>query len=401
MSKGYIQRAILASSETHRTGHLVLKELKREKDTVNVSKPRTSRAENVSAGLPLGWRDGRTSAFFHKLSAELEKMWQNDTGKVRDGKIVIAVSTMLKELKNIYNEGAIVDTHTYATVVERFFRWKQYRSVLQLGAVMRAEHVIPTRATYIYLIIASSREQPQYCKLWWQRACNDGHHSLYEMAVPPLIRSLGAMNKEEEAWGVFKGAWSAGVRLHRDAYHELLFCCKDAKTSGRVWSMMKEANITMDTMTLNLVLRACSFSSDVESALSIYEEARSLGITPRLETYRALISLYFKAGMLDEAIGVIATMSDNSVRPDCPTLERVLGACCDATTGKECKYYKLAELLFCQILQTYGRTHKAYTNMLQAAIAAGDRDTAVRLKGEMEAAGYALPVEMAHALVDG
>eukprot|EP01064_Diplonema_japonicum_P024935 TRINITY_DN3574_c0_g1_i1.p1 TRINITY_DN3574_c0_g1~~TRINITY_DN3574_c0_g1_i1.p1 ORF type:complete len:409 (+),score=38.97 TRINITY_DN3574_c0_g1_i1:514-1740(+) len=384
MNKKYIQNAVNTASVKHRTGASLLKHLRREKDTVlYTSKSKTSRRETVADGYALGWRSSRSAAYLVHLSAELEKGWKREMHeREKETKMSIAVSVLLKELQKLYREGAIVDQYGYAIVIERMFRWKKYRGVLQMGRLLRKERLMPTRVSYLYFILASSEVDPENCAVWTERANADGY-SIDDQALAPQLRALSKLGKEKEAWVLYKSARAAGTRMGTAEYHALLYCCTAYAAAQTVWDMMRSSKIGMNSMTVNLVLRACIASVDVQGAENILCKAAEAHIKLNIQTFRALMTLNLKAGRTDEALRILVDMAEHGIQADRQTQVRALKAACDAVTGRDCRYYVLA----CDIYEGYLEHNKpflqVYTHLMSVAVNVGDRSFVSRLEGDM------------------
>ncbi|XP_074310704.1 putative pentatricopeptide repeat-containing protein At5g40405 [Silene latifolia] len=112
------------------------------------------------------------------------------------------------------------------------------------------------------------------------------------------------------------------------AFSSLIFGLSNHGLSGRaieLFQRMQDEGVSPNRVTFICVLTACSKMGLVDEGLKIFESMKDrYGIEPGVEHYGCLIDLLARAGMLEEAVQVVKSMS---MMPDSYVLGALLHAC--------------------------------------------------------------------------
>jgi pentatricopeptide repeat protein len=100
----------------------------------------------------------------------------------------------------------------------------------------------------------------------------------------------------------------------------------------KVWDMMKERNVELDTKSYNAKLQGLVVRNMIEDAAALIEVMEKDGPRPDTECYNALIKGYSKQGRLDDAKKVfddLVEMTGNDrPKPDTFSYNELIKGCC-------------------------------------------------------------------------
>ncbi|CAN1166475.1 Pentatricopeptide repeat-containing protein At5g66520 [Linum perenne] len=91
-----------------------------------------------------------------------------------------------------------------------------------------------------------------------------------------------------------------------------------------LFEMMKEEGVQPNEMTFTGILHACAFNGLVEQGRRCFEMIKEYGLEYRIQHYGCMVDLYGKAGLVEEAYGVIMTME---LEPSAVVWGSFLSAC--------------------------------------------------------------------------
>ncbi|KAL6861870.1 hypothetical protein ACP4OV_017570 [Aristida adscensionis] len=159
------------------------------------------------------------------------------------------------------------------------------------------------------------------------------------------------------------GCLAAGVAL--DLLHEV-----------------RQAGLRPDVITYNTLISACSHSSNLDDAVTVFEEMIAAECRPDLWTYNAMVSVNGRCGKVDEAERLFRELVEKGFVPDAVTYNSLLYAF--AKAGDVEKVEHICEEL---VKAGFKKDEITYNTMIHMYGKMGRIDLAVGLYDEMRAMG--------------
>lgn len=216
------------------------------------------------------------------------------------------------------------NTITWSSMIGAYVQHEQGNDAFRLYARMHQECIKPDRITYISILdvcasMAALAEGEQvHVEVVMEAYESD------DVVGTALISLYGKCGSLEAAWAVFNKmsvqgvvTWNALIAGYAQHGH--------GKVTLELFYQMQDAGVRPTEVTFISVLNACSHAGLVkEGRHCFYTMSQKYGITASTDHYGCMVDLLGRAGLLDEAEGLINSMLD---QPTAVTWMSLLGAC--------------------------------------------------------------------------
>lgn len=185
-------------------------------------------------------------------------------------------------------------------------------------------------------------------------------------------------NKDVFVWS----SMIAGLAMHG--------CGKDAVN---LFKKMQEAKVKPNAITFTSLLSACSHSGLVDEGRDFFNQMEPVyGVVPRIKQYSCLVDVLGRAGHLEEAVGLIESMS---IPPEAPVWGALLGAC--RLHGN----LDYAEWACSKLLELEPENHGAYVLLSNMYAKSGKWDKVSELRKLLRSSGLKKEPGCSSVEVDG
>lgn len=182
-------------------------------------------------------------------------------------------------------------------------------------------------------LVGESREKsllqrisPDILQLFPRLTCKTQSHFLqvfHRMSDYPSFTYLGKQLLELMT--------ERGVRANAMCYTSLIKICTvsdDLDSALAVWELMKQRQVRPDVHVFTSLLAACAIKrGNEEKAEALLKEMEQFGVEPNLHLYSALIDVYAKTTNISRAFATLEAMVQKDMRPNVWTFSTLIDAC--------------------------------------------------------------------------
>lgn len=262
----------------------------------------------------------------HSLASQLlDETPRWDFGLISTN-LMIAAFIKIGEIniaKKIFRKMPTCDVVTWNTIISGCVKNSHSQEALRIFQKMLKSNVEPDAFTFSSVIAACARLGARDCAEWIHNLMIEKCISLNYILGAALIDMYSRCGRIEKAKEIFKtieknevSIWN--TMINGFAIHGLAF---DAIS---IFSSMPVEKISPDSITFVGILTACSHCGLVEEGRKYFDMMRCHSIEPQLEHYGAMIDLFGRAGLLNDAYAMI---KDMPMEPDVVIWRSLLSAC--------------------------------------------------------------------------
>ncbi|XP_020526010.1 pentatricopeptide repeat-containing protein At4g21065 [Amborella trichopoda] len=298
-------------------------------------------------------------------------------------------SSSYVEALQVFDEMPERDVVSWTSMMACWAQAGELGSALRAFGLMLRAGVRPTRATLLSLFGACA----QACFLPFGQALHAYTVHTFAPCLPlstTLLEMYAKCGLIDEALKLYNGlgaeslqAWTAMVLalgIHGRG-EEVLALFRETENDER----------KMDGKAFTAVLSACSHLGLVERGREYFERMeREYNVKRGMEHYGCMVDMYGRAGMVDEAYGVIMGMP---MEPNPVILRSFMGACMAHGVGERlgfmgaCMGHGVGEKVGRQLLEGEPSLGKNYVLVANVCARAGRWDLVEELRGEMREKG--------------
>ena len=194
--------------------------------------------------------------------------------------------------------GVAPNTFTYSALISAFERGEQHGAALALLRHMDGAGVVPNEVTYCALTLAAARGG-----------------------------SFGELRR------LYTRMKARSVRADLTTCNTVLATCARTPHGARAqitlntFNLMREAGLTPNTVSFNVLISACERGGEWERALDCYDSLKLAGLSPDLITFNTLISVCAKGGQWAAAEECFKRMLQEGLAPKTITFNALISAC--------------------------------------------------------------------------
>lgn len=181
-------------------------------------------------------------------------------------------------------------------------------------------------------LVGESREEsllkrisPDILQLFPRLTCKTQSHFLQvfrKMSDYPSFTDLGKQ--------LLNFMTDRGVRANAMCYTSLIKICttsSDLDSALAMWELMKQRQVRPDAHVFASLLAACASQCNVEKAEELLKEMEQFEVEPNVYVYSALIDVYAKTTNISRAFATLDAMMQKDVRPNVWTFSTLINAC--------------------------------------------------------------------------
>lgn len=257
----------------------------------------------------------------------VRKGFQSDSRLLTTLMDLYATCGSMLHAEQLFDEMAVRDVVAWNVLISCYVHNCRTKDALVLFDLMQDPHygLEPDEVTCLLLL--------QACAHLGAVECGERVHSYIEEhsygGVLNLRNSLVALYSKcgsvDKAFKVFNGTSDKNVVTWTAIISGLAMngCGWDALEA---FSEMQRSGVTPDEQTFTGVLSACSHCGLVDQGLRFFDSMKTeYSIVPNLHHYGCMVDLLGRAGLLDQAYGLI--VEAKSIKPDATIWRTLLGAC--------------------------------------------------------------------------
>lgn len=246
------------------------------------------------------------------------------------------------------------DVVSWNSMIGGFVRNARFDEALRFFREMLSSKVEPDKFTFASVIYGCARLGALNHAYWVHNLIIEKKIELNFILSAALIDMYSKCGKIQMAKEVFDtvqrndvSVWNAmisGVAIHGLA-----------PDASAIFTKMEMFNVLPDSITFLGLLTACSHCGLVEEGCKYFDHMRSrYSIQPQLEHYGAMVDLLGRAGHIEEAYGLITSMT---MEPDVVVWRALLSAC------RTFKRLELGEVAIANISRLMGGDYVLLSNM--------------------------------------
>ncbi|XP_038683772.1 pentatricopeptide repeat-containing protein At5g50990 [Tripterygium wilfordii] len=226
--------------------------------------------------------------------------------------------------KKVFHSMHVRDIVTWNSMVGGYVKNGQFEEAFRLFQKMLSSNIEPDKFTFASIISGCARLGALDRALWVYGLMIEKRIELNAILISAVIDMYSKCGRIQTAKDIFESVprndvciWNAminGLAIHGFGLDAIL-----------VFSKMEVENIFPDYITFIGLLTACSHCGLVEEGQKYFDLMTSrYSIQPRLEHYGAMVDLFSRAGLLDEAYLMVEAMP---MEPDNVIWRTILSAC--------------------------------------------------------------------------
>ncbi|KIK67115.1 hypothetical protein GYMLUDRAFT_54959 [Collybiopsis luxurians FD-317 M1] len=187
--------------------------------------------------------------------------------------------------------GVPLQERHFAPLIEAFVNADQIKEAFMAVDIM-LESISPLPSTFLPILHKVRKNTDTFDSTW---ALLDEIHkekplNVYSLNI--LVQAAVALGDLQRAVGAYKSFPDYNVKANRDTFHTLLegtIGASHQQLGERILQDMREAKITHDAHTYELVIGLCLTQKTYEEAFGYLEEMKTAGFKPGMDTYKELV----------------------------------------------------------------------------------------------------------------
>ncbi|KAK4374050.1 hypothetical protein RND71_004727 [Anisodus tanguticus] len=213
---------------------------------------------------------------------------------------------------------------SWNSMISGFVRNGKWSEALDLFSTMQKEKIKPSEFTLVSLLNACGHLGALEQGNWIYKYVKRNNIELNVIVVTAIIDMYCKCANVEMAWQVFECVSNKGL----SSWNSMIL---GLATNGfedeaiKLFSRLKSTNLKPDSVSFIGVLTACNHSGLVDKAKDCFQLMNEeFGNEPSIKHYGCMVDILGRAGLLEEAEGVIRSMT---MKPDAVIWGSLLSAC--------------------------------------------------------------------------
>lgn len=260
--------------------------------------------------------------------------------------------------------GPLPDTVTYNTIISAAGHAGDLNMALQLFGEMAGARLEPTERTF-----------------------------------GALLHAFAAVGDAEAARRMFEGLWRTGIAPNAILYTSFIDSLVTAgdtaslETAFSVADEMRSLGLAPTAVTYGCLLLACDKLGDVPRAFALYKQACSEGITPSDQMHDILINACTRSGRLDEALDLVKTVARSHTPLQQTTMDSLVRALSATSISRSLRTMRLMQVM------GMAPSPRTFTALVAACARSGDAAESLALYLSIRAQGIEVGGAAGSALI--
>ncbi|XP_059635033.1 pentatricopeptide repeat-containing protein At1g31430-like isoform X2 [Cornus florida] len=236
-------------------------------------------------------------------------------------------SGQLDEARELFERSPVKDIILWTAIINGYVQFNRVDEALALFREMQIQRVKPDKFTVVALLTGCAQLGALEQGKWIHGYIDENRITVDAVVGTALVDMYAKCGCIEKSLDIFNGLKEKDTASWTSIICALAMNGK-TKKALELFSGMKQAGFKPDDITFIGVLSACSHGGLVEEGRWYFNSMREMyQIEPKLEHYGCLIDLLGRAGLLDEAEGLIEDVPDKNNEIIIPLYGALLSAC--------------------------------------------------------------------------